>query len=42
MKFGQLIEYNSKDIFLNESFKKYGEFPEHLLKIKIYISRSIV
>ena len=45
MKFGQLIEYNMKDIFLKKSYSKCGgeTIAKPFLKIKIeHISGSIV
>ena len=44
MNFGQLIEYNMKNILLKKSFTKYGEetISRPFIEIKIeYISGSI-
>ena len=41
MKFGQLIEYNWKNIFLETSYTKYGKetiFRPLTKKLKLYIS----
>ena len=37
MKFGQLIKYNMKNIFIEKSYKNVAEklFPDPFLKIKI-------
>ena len=45
MKFGQLIEYNMKNIYIGKSYTKYGEdaSTRAFFKIKIdYISGSTV
>ena len=45
MKFGQLIKYSMRNIFLEKSYTKCGReiFPDPFLKLKInHISGSIV
>ena len=35
MKFGQLIEYNMRNVFLEKSYIKYEEKNVSILKVKI-------
>ena len=43
MKFGQLIEYNMRNIFLEKSYTKYGgETSPRLFSGKLKLSLSIV